>query len=463
MAEVLERVESIAPDYGIDPVPRQDRTLSGVDLAILWGDLGVGLLVLVTGALLVPALSVGAALAAIVLGSIIGVSLLGMGAAAGARYGVPTMVLFRPALGIRGSWFPSALNFLQLVGWTAVELWAMSFVADIVSEQIFGFSARPLWLAIVAIACTVLALWGPVGVTRVWLKNFGAWVVLGICIVTSILVVSSGNLSDAVARAGAGGWPTFGLAVDLVIAMPISWLPLVADYSRFGRDERSAGWGTAFGYLLANVWLYALGALLVLTSGETPDPGGIALAVLALAGGTFAGVVFLVGILVGETDEAFADLYSGAVTLQNIWPSASRRTLTIVIAAIATALAALLTMQLYESFLFLIGSVFIPLFGILAVELLGRRGREVFDSEDFQQGVRVRALIPWFIGFAVYHWIAPTGPDWWLDVVDLVFGSPLSERFSWLGASVPSFVVAFVLAVVLAPTRLSSERTPTRS
>ncbi|MGH2702892.1 MAG: purine-cytosine permease family protein [Actinomycetota bacterium] len=465
MADVLERVESIAPDYGIDPIPRPDRTLSGLDLAILWGDLGVGLLVLVTGALLVPALSLGAALTAIVVGSVIGVALLGVAAAAGARHGVPTMVLFRPVLGIQGSWFPSALNFLQMVGWTAVELWAMSFVADIVSERIFGFSARPLWLAIVALACTLLALWGPVGVTRVWLRNFGAWVVLGICVVLSVLVLSSGALGEAVERAGVGGWPTFGLAVDLVIAMPISWLPLVADYTRFGRDARAAGWGTALGYLVANVWLYALGALLVLTSGEAPEPAGIALGVIALAGGTFAGVIFLVGVLVGETDEAFADLYSGAVTLQNIWPKASRRMLTVAIAAVATVLAAVLTMQLYESFLFLIGSVFIPLFGILALDLFRSRRHAIasFDEGDLLRGVRWRAFVPWVAGFAVYHWIAPSGPDWWLESVTGLLGAPLSERWAWLGASVPSFAVAFVLAAALLPSRLSSEPPITRS
>src|SRR5687768_11041578 len=129
MSTVLERLESVG-DWGIEPVPPERRTLSGFDLAVLWADLGIGLLVLVTGALLVPGLGFGAAAAAIVLGSLAGVSLLALAGAAGAEHGLTSMVLFRPVLGVRGSWIPSALNAFQLVGWTAVELWAMSFVAD---------------------------------------------------------------------------------------------------------------------------------------------------------------------------------------------------------------------------------------------------------------------------------------------------------------------------------------------
>lgn len=463
MSKVLERPDGVS-EWGIEPIPRQHRQLSGFDLAVLWGDLGIGLLVLVTGALLVPALGFYTAMIAIVVGSIVGVALLALGAVAGAEHGVPTMVLFRPVLGIRGSWFPSAMNILQLIGWTAVELWAMSFVADLVARQVFGISARWLWLVVASVVCTGLALWGPVGVTRVWLKRFGAWAVIAICVVVTVLVLTRDGLAEALRSTGAGGFPSFGLAVDLVIAMPISWLPLVADYSRFARRPGAAGWGTFAGYLVANVWLYALGALLVLQTGSSPDPAGVAGGLLAVTGGSIAGVLFLFGLLVGETDEAFADLYSGAVSLQNIWPGASRRGLTLAIAAIATGLAAWLTMARYESFLFLIGSVFIPLFGILCADhFFNRRGRidldALFSTEGrywFTSGIRLAAFLPWLAGFAVYHWIAPVGPLWWTELIATTFGSPLSASVPWLGASVPSFFIAFTLSLIVP--RLSSWR-----
>lgn len=455
MGKVLERADALS-EWGIDPVPREHRVLSTLDAAVLWGDLGIGLLVLVTGALLVPGLGFAQAVVVVILGSLFGVALLALASVAGAQHGVPTMVLFRPVLGVRGSWLPSVLNALQLIGWTAVELWAMSLVADIVAARAFGWSVRWLWLVVAAIVCTTLALWGPVGVARVWMKRFGAWIIVLVCLAVTVLALGSDSLADALARPGTGAFPTFGPALDLVIAMPVSWLPLVADYSRFSVHPRAAFAGTFLGYLVANVWLYLLGSLLVLGSGSTPDPAGIAAGVLALAGGTLAGSLFLVGLLVGETDEAFADIYSGAVSLQNIFPRASQKLLTIVIAATATGLAAWLTMARYEAFLFLLGSVFVPLFGILAADhFIVRKGRIDVSSLYkrggeywFTNGVRFGSLVPWVAGFLVYHWILPTGPQWWLGIVAEVSDTPLSTQLPWLSASIVSFGVAFLLALV---------------
>ncbi|HEV3472979.1 MAG TPA: cytosine permease, partial [Actinomycetota bacterium] len=363
------------PEWGIEPIPHDARRLSGFDLAVLWGDLGIGLLVLITGALLVPSLGFGAAMVVIVIGSAIGVGLLALVGAAGTADGVPTMVLFRPILGRRGSYLPSILNIAQLIGWTAVELWAISFVADLVAVEAFGIQARGLWLAVAAVVCTGLALWGPVGVTRVWMERFGAWVIVAICLAVTALVLTQDGIGAALARAGESTWPTVGGALDLVIAMPISWLPLVADYNRFGRSTRGSFGGTFLGYFIANVWLYALGALLILGAGADPSPAGIAGGILAVAGGTVAGIVFLVGLLVGETDEAFADIYSGAMSFKNVWPRVPRSAFVIGIAAVSTALGGWLTMERYESFLFLIGSVFVPLFGVFVAERYLSRAR----------------------------------------------------------------------------------------
>lgn len=432
-------------------------------MTVLWGDLGIGVLVLVTGALLVPALGFAEAMVAVVIGSVIGVALLSLGAAAGAAHGVPTMVLFRPVLGIRGSWFPSVLNAMQMIGWTAVELWAMSFVADLVSQRAFGFSARGLWLAVAAVTCTALALWGPVGVVRVWMERFGVWIISAICITVTVLAFTSGNISAALSAPGTGGLP-FGSALDLVIAMPISWLPLVADYTRFARGPRAAFSGTFVGYLVANIWLYALGMLLVLSSGASPSPEGIALGVLALAPGTVAGFLFLIGLLAGETDEAFANIYSGSVTLQNIAPRIPQPVLIVAIAAIGTALAGLLTMELYETFLFLLGSVFVPLFGVLAADhFINRRGRidadDLFDPAGaywYSGGIRMGAFVPWIAGFALYHWIAPTGPDWWVTFVSGLSGGSPGGAVAAVGASLPALALSFLGALALP--RLSSRR-----
>ncbi|MGH7264662.1 MAG: cytosine permease, partial [Candidatus Rokuibacteriota bacterium] len=132
--------------WGIEPVPEAARRLSFRDYAVLWGDLGVGLLVLLAGSFLVPALSLGQALAAIGVGSVIGVALLGLAGVVGSQTGAPTMVCLRPALGVRGSYAPTALNVIQLVGWTVFELVIMGHAANAVSRRTLGLDAYPLWV-----------------------------------------------------------------------------------------------------------------------------------------------------------------------------------------------------------------------------------------------------------------------------------------------------------------------------
>ncbi|MDQ4025786.1 MAG: cytosine permease, partial [Actinomycetota bacterium] len=338
----------------------------------------------------------------------------------------------------------------------------------LVSSRVFGWSSRPLWLAVAAVTCTGLALWGPHGVTRVWMERFAAWMIGAICALVTILVVATGGLSDALARPGTGGFPTFGLALDLVIAMPVSWLPLVADYTRFATRPRTAFGGTFGGYLLANVWLYLLGVLLVLGAGAEPNPAGIATGILAVAGGSVAGVIFLAGLLAGETDEAFADIYSGALSVRNIFPSVPHAAATAGIAGISVLLAAWLTMERYESFLFLLGSVFIPLFGMLVADHFVIRRRRIavdslYDKDGeywYRGGLRAAALVPWVAGFVLYHWIAPTGPAWWLEWSESLVGTPLSARFPWLSASLPSFAVAFLATLVMGRRKRATIMTP---
>src|SRR2546423_580368 len=160
VASVIERleraVEREAPQWGIGPVPLHLRRFSGFDLAVLWSDLSIGLLVLFSGTLLVPALGFPGALLAIAIGSVIGCVPLALVGLAGARERVPGMVLFRPVLGLRGSYLPSIVNLVQLVGWTAFEFWAMGRVANAVSRDLLGFDSSILWLGLVAVVCTGL-------------------------------------------------------------------------------------------------------------------------------------------------------------------------------------------------------------------------------------------------------------------------------------------------------------------
>jgi nucleobase:cation symporter-1, NCS1 family len=435
----------------IAPIPPERRTLSALDVGILWNDLSLGLLVLVTGGLLVPALSLPSAVGAIAVGTVLGCLPLAAVALAGAREGLPGMVLFRPVLGRTGSAIPSALNVAQLLGWTAVEFWAMGRLANALSIDLLDIDAFGLWLALVAVGCTALAIGGPVLVVKRFLERFGTWIVLASGVGLTVSLFATGTPFE--------GWPPvtgglpFLLAVDLVIVMPISWLPLVADSTRFAARERRVFGATFAGYGLGNVWFYVLGALLVLHAGAPADALGLGDAIAELVGGA----LLILGLIVGEAPNAFANVYSTAVSALNVAPRVPERVFMVGTGAIAFVLALLVTMDRYEVFLFLIGSVFVPLGAVFLADYFvrarGRYGPDVVFGAS-ARGMRWAALVPWLAGFVVYQWSVPTGPTGWIDAVDGIFsgvGLPFPLLDSRLGASVPSFAVAFAMALLVLP------------
>jgi nucleobase:cation symporter-1, NCS1 family len=474
MATVTERLERAiereAPSWGVRPTGPEVRRLSGVDFAVLWGDLGIGLLVLVTGALLVPALGLPEALLAIVIGSLIGCVPLALVGRAGAREGVPGMVLLRPTLGTRGSYLPTILNMAQLLGWTAFELWAMALVASRITGPVLGIDGFAFWLGAAALVCLALSLGGPVLVVRRWMARFGVWVVAAVAAWVTIRVLTSVDLGALWSRAGAGGFPTFWAGVDLVIAMPVSWIPLVADYNRFARRGSSSAAGTYAGYLVANLWFYSLGALLILgANAPGPSVTGIADGIAALAGGT----VVLIVLLVGETDEAFADIYSAAVSIQNLVPRFPQRAGVVAVTAIGVGVAAWLVglpdegVLTFEFFLLLIGSIFVPLFGVFLADYevvrrrRGYRPEALFDHRGpyrYRAGFNLMALVAWVLGFATYHWIAPTSLEGWAAAVEALFSDTLGLPFPLFGGAVPASVVAFGVAFVAYVTMAAAGR-----
>lgn len=445
------RVEA-PPEWGIEPVPISYRLLGFLDYFALWSSLGVGLLVLLAGTLLVPGLGFGQALLVIVIGTLIGNLLLALAGSIGSDTGVPTMVLYRPALGIRGSYLATALNVIQLIGWGAFEVFIMGRAASGISKSLFGVELLVPWMALFAALATLLAIGGPLVVVRRWLRRFAIWLVYASALYLTWYLVTHYDIGALLATPGDGKL-SFWLGVDLVIAMPVSWLPLVADYNRFARDTGSAFRGTYIGYFIANVWFFALGALFVLAL-KTTD---LVPAIMSVAGGWAA----LVLLLVDETDNAFANIYSTAVSVQNVFSRAGQRGLAVLVGAVCFVLAVTADIARYEIFLFLIGSFFVPLFGVLAADyFIVRRSYDATQlyrdggAYWYSGGVHWPGLVSWALGFLVYQWIVPTGIPGWTAGLAALFRwlhlpFPLSTSLPWLGASLPSFLVSLGLYVVL--------------
>jgi len=418
-----------APAWGITPVPERLRTLGGLENGMLWSSLGLSLLVLVAGALLVPGLSLPEALLAILVGGIFGNALLGCAAGIGAEAGVPAMVLLRAPLGRAGSYLPTGLNVVQNLGWTIFEVLVIATAAE---ALVHG----PLWVwkLAAAAAATILALLGPIGFVRRWLKRVALWVVLASFAYLTWWTLHDANLGALWSQPGTGDL-SFWQGVDLVVAMPVSWLPLAADYTRFSRSGRGAFWGAAVGYFIANVWLFALGAILLLTRDLSDAPSVIR----AIATGGVGAALALVALGVDETKEPFANIYSAAVSLQNVLPRVSQRLLILAVAGVATAGTFVIDLVSYQSFLYLLGSFFVPLFGVLLAQwIVGER--DPFRAPEFRPG----QIAAWLAGFCLYQWLAPAGPSSWIHLVDHTHPGQGA-----IGGSLPSFALSFVLSIGL--------------
>lgn len=415
-------------------------TLGLRDTFGLWANLGVSLLLPVAAVFVVlPGRPLSVTLTAIVVGAVIGSVLLGLVAAAGARERVPGMVLLRGLLGRRTSWLPTAFNLVQCIGWATFEI-------VIIAEAASRVLDAPRWPFVLAagVLATAMAL-RPLGVVRV-LARYAIWAALAAVVYLYVQV-----LAEPLPPLEGGGATSFWTATDIVIALPVSWLPLAADYTRHARSARAAGVGAGVGYGLATVAMFTLGVLALAAYGS----GGLDVidALLAVPLGALA-VLVLVTV---ELDEAFANVYSTAVSAQNVVGRLDRRVLAVAVGGVATLLAFTLDVVAYEPFLFLIGAVFVPLAGVLLVAYwLTPRG--VWDTSD-SAPAQPLYLLPWAAGFVAYQLTLPTffpGPGagwtaWWgARQADLGIDPANGLSASLIGLAV---AVALTVPVVLATRR----------
>jgi purine-cytosine permease-like protein len=231
-----------------------------------------------------------------------------------------------------------------------------------------------------------------------------------------------------------GSWSGYWAATDTVVAAAISFAPLAADYTRHSRTERAAFTGTLVGYSVTQVLCYVIGLLALVTVARNPND--IYGAFIALPLGTVGFAI----LAARELDQSFANVYSTAVSTQNLRPLWDRRVLAVSIAALTTAGALYLNIADYENFLDLLGSVFVPMAAVLIIDffVLSR------GHWDLSIGARSRwpMLGPWAIGFVTYQLINPGYISWWVSAwgwfARLIGFTPAS----WMSASILSFVVA---------------------
>ena len=414
------------------PLPAGERLFGWRDHAALWLSLGVGLLVMQIGAYLVPAIGTQAAMLVIVCGSVLGAGLLAWTAKIGCDSGLSSAGLMHATYGSSFARVPVLLNIVQLIGWTTFELVVMRDGTLAIARQSAGFTGS-LWPVLTTLfwGAVLLALLSGsmVKLVRKFIGRYGLPLVIASLLWLSWQFLSRANaqgFSDLWHRAGDGSMSTFS-ALDLVIAMPVSWLPLVADFSRHGRDGNNALRGTWLGYAVANIWCYALGLLVALT---TPSTDLITALLLAQGGLLALGL-----ILIDEVDNAYGDLYSGSVSGHSLKPGWSVRRWGMALAVLCTALALVLPMHSLEPFLLMLSSMFVPLYGVILARLAGQVNVASLVTD---RRVNYSAVMIWLLGVACYHLCAQLAPSW--------------------GAALPTLMLTFILARATrsSPSRLSA-------
>ncbi|WP_425059510.1 hypothetical protein SCACP_01020 [Sporomusa carbonis] len=358
--------------------------MTSTNYMLLWFGAAVSIAEIITGGLLAP-LGFVQGTTAIVLGHIAGTTLLVLGGIIGSQTKLPAIMTTRLSFGVYGSYLFAILNIMQLIGWTAVMIVAGARSVNQITKMVWSFDHMTLWSVVIGALIFMWIAGGTDGMKKI---NSAAVILLfALTVVLSGVVFSNSELFTR----QLSGDMTFGGAFELSVIMPLSWLPLIADYTRFARKTSEGAWGSWLGYFIGSCWMYIIGLGAAIIAGDS-DPAAMMLA--ANLGLAALGIVVL-----STVTTTFLDAYSAGVSCVNLLPKASERTLALVMTVIGAALAIVIDIEQYESFLYAIGSVFAPLFAVLLADyfILGRR-----QADD---GLLVNwgAVIIWILGVVMYY------------------------------------------------------------
>ncbi|MCU1689827.1 MAG: cytosine permease, partial [Jatrophihabitantaceae bacterium] len=265
------------------------KVLGFLDQFGLWANFGISLLVPVVAVFFVQT-SLVAQIVAVVVGTVLGCALIGAVSAIGAQQSAPTMVVFRGLFGRGGSYVPTALNIIQCLGWATFEVWIISVAA----QEVWPDAPRWPFVLLAGGIATAMAL-RPLGSAKL-LKRIA---VVAVVVCSGYFLIEAGT--EPLGDLTSGGWNGFWTNIDLVIAMSVSWIPLVADYSRHGRNARATGFAVGLGYGVASAAFFLVGVLGI--RAYSPEDGDLIGALLAVP----VGAVALAILAVDELDQAFAN------------------------------------------------------------------------------------------------------------------------------------------------------------
>ncbi len=358
--------------------------VSSLSQGALWFGAAVSLAEILTGALIAP-LGFWKGFAAIVLGHLIGTAVLYFTGFIGARSRLSAIESTRISFGKYGSWVFSVLNMIQLLGWTAVMIASGASAMDGVTQSAFGFGNTTLWCALIAAFIGIWVLLGSRHLSRI--NGIAVGALFLFTLVLGFIVFRGAGAASGIVE----GSISFGGAVELSAIMPLSWLPLISDYTRHVRHEKRGTLCSAWGYFAGSTFMYVIGLGAALYAG-TSDIS----AILVSAG---LGSMALIIIVLSTVTTTFLDAYSAGVSSANLHPKINEKTAALGICILGAVIAVTVPFSQYESFLYLIGSVFAPLFAIVLTDYFILKNQTV----DAACLLNVKNICIWLAGVAGYR------------------------------------------------------------
>ncbi len=364
---------------------------------LIWFGAAISIAEILTGTLLAP-LGFEKALLAIVLGHLIGGVLMYFAGIIGARTERSAMDTVKLSFGEKGSYLFSSLNVLQLVGWTAVMIFSGAAAAAVMFPSI----SATVWALVIG---ALILVWIFIGLSN--LGHISTVTMSALFVLTIILsgVIFRGDLSAPVTA----GEMSFGAAVELSVAMPLSWLVLIADYTKDAEKKGKATATSVLVYFFGSCWMYVIGMGGAIVTGQSD------VAQMMLTAGL--GLVGLVIVVISTVTTTFLDAYSAGVSAVSISAKMSEKWVAVAVTVLGTVLAICTSVTQFEGFLYLIGSVFAPMIAILIADYFVLHRNVAHTVAD------KRNLILWGIGFGLYRYcmVLDTPVGYTLPVMVVIF------------------------------------------
>ena len=377
--------------------------------ALIWFGAGVSIAEILTGTYFAP-LGMAKGFLAIVVGHVIGCSMMLLAGLIGGYTGRSAMETVKMSFGRKGSLLFAALNVLQLVGWTAIMIYDGALATN-------GILNVGPWVWCVVIGALIL-VWIAVGITDLGRIN---QIVMALLFLLTLVLCKVIFFGGSGAGAPAAEAMSFGAAVELAVAMPLSWLPLISDYTREAEKPFAATVASTVTYGVVSSWMYLIGMGAAIFTGQSDIA-----AIMVQAG---LGIAALVILVLSTVTTTFLDAWSAGISSESIWAKLKGKHVAMAVTVIGTVGAILFPMDDITDFLYLIGSVFAPMIAVQIADYFLLK-TDVSDREW-----SVSRLAIWFVGFLLYRWLMgidlPLGctlPDMAITVVLVLAWGRLFEK-----------------------------------